>query len=42
MLIEVLSNREECAGDELAARVAENCAGMEVDLTAFMKKVYHM
>ena len=42
MLIEVLSNREECAGDELATRVAENCAGMEVDLTAFMKKVYHM
>lgn len=42
MLIEVLSDREECAGDELAARVAENCAGMDTDLTALMKKLYHM
>lgn len=42
MLIEVLSNREECAGDELAALVAENCAGMDIDLAAFMKKIYNM
>ena len=42
MLIEVLSDREECAGDELAARVAENRAGMDTDLTALMKKLYHM
>lgn len=42
MLFEVLSNREECQGDELAALVAENCGGMNMDLTAFLKKVYNM
>lgn len=42
MLIEVLSNREECRGDELAALVTANCAEMNPDLTDFMKKVYNM
>lgn len=42
MLLDVLSNREDCQKDELAALISENCAALNSDLTAFMNKVYGM
>lgn len=41
MLIEVLANREECSGAELAKQVTENITAIGPDLTNFLQKIHN-
>ncbi|EEQ59432.1 PTS system fructose IIA component [Clostridiales bacterium 1_7_47FAA] len=42
MLIEVLSNRDELSGRELAAQAAAACSEMVMDLTEYMEKMHKL
>ena len=42
MLIDVLDNRDELQGAELAAQVSENCAAIPCNLTSFLEKAFNM